>query len=358
VQREDGPRVDLVLHVGMGKTGTSSVQYLMRDNRERLASLGLLYPKSPGAARHGRIGLFTKSPEELRTAPEWARQDQTDPQRFRRVVRRRLLAEVERSGLPRVLLSDEVLFGSSEAALRRLRRLTSQVSRALTVVAYLRRQDDHMVSRYQQGVKIGWVQRLEDWASEDMTHLYDYATRLRTHRRVLAPDALVVRRYEPGGFDSGSLFQDFLDAAGIEVRASDLTQVPDRNKSLDAESVEALRLLNVHRVRTEGARPGMIDNRELVGRLTESATGPTLTLPGSTLDAWMVQWEESNRVVAGEFLDDERGELFRAPRRTRNTTTEQYLDPDRVDHFADLLELPGDVRASLRRLAEQEARGR
>jgi hypothetical protein len=347
--------VDLVLHVGMGKTGTSSVQYLMRDNRERLAALGVLYPSSPGAARHGRIGLFTKSPEELQVAPEWVRQDQSDPQRFRRTVRRRLVAEVERSGLSRMLLSDEVLFGASEAALQRLRRLTSHVSRTLTVVAYLRRQDDHMVSRYQQGVKIGWVRRLEDWAREDMTDLYDYAARLGTHRRVLDPDHLVVRRYEPGRFDSGSLYQDFLDAVGIEARADDLTQVPDRNKSLDAESVEVLRLLNLHRVRTGDARPGLIDNRPLVARLSGSAGGPTLTLPESTLDGWMTQWEESNRAVARDFLHDERQELFRAPRRTHHTTTEQRLDPDRVDHFADLLELPGDVRASLRRIAEGEA---
>lgn len=55
--------VDLILHVGMGKTGTSSVQFFLRDNRERLREMGVLFPASPGNARHTRLGLFVK-PEE------------------------------------------------------------------------------------------------------------------------------------------------------------------------------------------------------------------------------------------------------------------------------------------------------
>ncbi len=191
-----------------------------------------------------------------------------------------------------------------------------------------------------------------------MSGLYDYGARIRMHERLLAPTDFVVRPFERESFVDGSLLQDFLDAARIDARALDLTQVRNLNESLDAESVEFLRLLNLHRIEHEGATAGLIDNRALVKRLTGVSTGPTLTLPASVLDAFMEHWEEANRAVAREFLGDRTGQLFRAPRKTRNTTTEQRLDPARVDHYLALLDLPEQLHEPLRRLAEREAKVR
>jgi hypothetical protein len=347
--------LDMVLHVGMGKSGTSSIQFFLRDNRDQLASTGLLYPRTPGRARHHKLSLSVKSPEELEESPEWAREWHSDPQVFRRQFRRQLLEEIEESGLSRVLFSDEVLFKASYPTLRRLGRWSWRLSRTLREVVYLRRQDDHMVSRYQQEVKIGCVERLEDWARQDMSSLYDYHTRLRAHARLLAPTELQVRLYERGSFVGGSLLQDFLHAAGVDARAEDMTQVEDRNLALDMETVEFLRLLNLYRVEHESASPGLIDNRALVRRLEGASTGPVLTLPGQALDRFMAQWRETNEGVAREFLGRRSGELFQAPRKSDDTTTEQRLDPARVDHFLVAGELPEELRSPLRRLAEREA---
>jgi hypothetical protein len=350
--------VDLTVHIGTGRAGSSSIQFFLRDNRERLAELGILYPQSPGRARHTQIGLFAKSKTELEASPEWRRRKDRDPASFRKAFKRRLFAEMEESGLSRMLLSDEILFGSSEQALRRLSRFTEQIAESLRVVLYLRRQDDHMVSRYQQGVKIGWVARLRDWAQEDMSGLYDYRARIRMHQRVLSPADFVVRPFERERFVNGSLFEDFIHAAQIDARIEDLAQVPSLNASLDAGSIEFLRLFNIHRVVHDGATPGLIDNRELTKRLTEVTEGPTLTLPAEVLEAFMEQWKDANRAVAREVLGDRTGQLFQAPRKTDNTTTEQRLDPARVDHYIELLELPGELRQPLRRLAEREATAR
>lgn len=339
----------------MRKTGTSSIQFFLRDNREALASRGLLYPATPGRARHHRLSLSVKSPEELARSPEWLREPPTDPESFRKRFRRRLMTEVASSGLPRVLLSDEDLFGSAYPTLRRLGRWSWRIGRSVRVVVYLRRQDDHLVSCYQQEVKLGSVERLSDWARHDMSSLYDYHARLLRLRRLLAPTELVVRPYERDRFADGSLLQDFLDAVGVEARAGDLVRAEDRNVSLDAESVEFLRLLNVYRVENEAAVPGLIDNRSLVPRLAVASPGPVLTVPEPFLDSFMSRWEDSNRLVARDFLDDPSGGLFRAPRKTRNTTTEQVLDPARLDHYLELLELPEGVHVALRRIAEREA---
>src|SRR5262249_3923724 len=153
-------------------------------------------------------------------------------------------------------------------------------------------------SNYQQEVKRGRTLRLHEWAERQKSTVYDYHARLRRHEELLAPTELVVRRYESDSFVNGSLYQDFLDAAGIDVRADDMEQGPDRNLGLDAESVEFLRLLNLYRVKNEGATAGLIDNTAVTARLAEVSNGPALSLPASLLDAFMTQWSETNELVA------------------------------------------------------------
>jgi hypothetical protein len=70
----------------------------------------------------------------------------------------------------------------------------------------------------------------------------------------------------------------------------------------------------------------------------------------------MARWEASNLAVARELIGDDAA-LFRVPRKTDNTTTEQRLDPGRLDHFIELLELPEQTHRPLRELVEREATG-
>jgi hypothetical protein len=348
--------LDLVLHIGSGKTGTSSIQYFLHYNRDRLAELGHLYPQTPGRARHTRLGLFIKPDEELVSTPSWHRQGFPSPEVFRRTFRRQLFREIKESGPSRVVFSDEALYASSDEALRRLSRFAGRIARNRRLVVYLRRQDDHLVSRYQQVVKTGETRRLDERAQNPDVKTYDYYDRLRTWDLLLQPDRFVVRRFERDRFVDGSLYQDFLDAVGIDVRADELTQAETRNESLDAESVEFLRILNILRADDETAASLVKVDRALVRMMANASTGPTLTLPSPFLDDFMAQWEESNRRVAREYLGDESGQLFRAERKTRRTTTEQYLDPSRLDHFIALLELPEQMHAPLRALVEREAK--
>ena len=77
-----------------------------------------------------------------------------------------------------------------------------------------------------------------------------------------------------------------------------------------------------------------------------------LTLPDAALDREMERWEKSNRATAREFLGDADGVLFREQRREGDTTVVQWLDPGRLDHFADLVSLTSEVRGQLRTIAE------
>lgn len=353
----EASQIDLIVHVGTGKTGTTSVQHFMNVNRDRLGEADFFYPATPGRSRHAQFTVFLTPDEELDDQPVWHRMEADDPTRWRRRFRRRLLDEIADSGLTRVVLSEETIFKSSDGTLRRLQRFARRNFRSLRIVVYLRRQDDHLVSRYQQAVKVGEVRRLTDPAlHRDFSDVYDYAGRLALLADILEPDEVVVRRYERSAFAGGELFLDFLEAIGAGADLDRLQQPDERNVSFNAETVEFLRLLNIDSVEAEGARAGMIDNRHFLRMLVDIPNGPTLTLPESVLDDFMARFDHGNREVARRWFGDTDGVLFRTPRRTAGTTSVQTIDPARIGYFADLLDLPADRRARLRSLAEREQR--
>ncbi|KAA1426300.1 hypothetical protein [Nocardioides antri] len=343
--------VDLVLHLGPGKTGTTTIQRMLRQHRAELARQGVLYPVSPGQERHTKFGLSFRGDAELAKQPAWSRMRPQSPERFRRRVHRLLRAEIAEAGLPCVLISDEALFNLGRDALERLRRFTDSVGARVRPVVYLRRQDDHLLSLYQQQVKIGETRRLTEWAAGDRTRIYDYARRLADWRDVVFPSTFAVRRFEPSAFRGGSLEADFLAAAKVSGITPSVTA--RSNESLDAETVEFLRVFNLYEVERHGESPGVMDHRHLTSALAGHSDGPTLTLPPAQLESFMARWQEPNERVAREHFGEP--ELFPAPRRTRTTTHLQVLDPARVDHFADLCGLPEAVREDLRSIAAREA---
>jgi hypothetical protein len=270
-------------------------------------------------------------------------------------VPRRLLEETDRTGLRRVLISDEALFGSSEPSLERLRGFTDEHASEVRLVCYLRRQDDLLASHYQQVVKVRATRTLAARVAEmDLSATYDYYARLRTWLDLVEPDDLVIRRFERDRFLNGSLYDDFVDAAGLCVPTDDRPP-RNRNESLDADSVEFLRLLNLYR-KEHGKSADLPENRELVQDLAQLSTGPTLTLPEAELDRFMAHWEDSNERVVRELLGEEHGELFSSRPTDSRTTTEQRLDPACLGRYFDALDaLPGRIEGPLRRIAEREA---
>jgi hypothetical protein len=346
--------VDVVLHIGSGKTGTSTIQRVLRRNPDALRAAGFVYPRTPGQLRHTKLGLSVRPDDEMVHHADWLTGDYGEPAAFRRRVRRRLDREIAESGAPGVVFSDEGLFSARDRTIAGTRRLLGRYGGRVRLVVYLRRQDDHLVSRYQQVVKMGETTPLTTWMQQDWTGTYDYHLRL-TSWGELEPDAFVVRRFERERMVGGSLVSDFLDAAGIDLDEAQLTHTEARNESLGAEAIEVLRILNLYRVQHEGERPGLFGSHQHVARLREIDTGPVLTLPGPDLDRFMARWSESNRMVAREFAGEPGGDLFRSERKTEGTTTEQRLDPARLDRYLQLLEIPEPQHAAIRRIATKEA---
>lgn len=143
------PRARL-LHVGLPKTGTTSLQQAAANNREALLRHGVRYPgtavshRMEFAALMGRDTLWTAQGPVFPTRRAWDS----------------LLAEIEADGQRRVLVSHESASACDDAQAVRFR---DELGPRLHVVVTVRNFPEMLSSRWQQYVKSGMALSFSDW---------------------------------------------------------------------------------------------------------------------------------------------------------------------------------------------------
>lgn len=300
----NGRRV--LLHIGLEKTGSTSIQFALARSRERLAAAGRLYPRSAGRFSHvklycyasqgpldeikGQLGL--RGPEELAA--------------FRAGLERELAEEAARSGAGELLLSNEHcssrLLQAEELA--RLKALLDGLGDETRVLVYLRPQWDLLASHYSTYVKTGGTRPLEFPGEKALAGQYDFRAVIERWQAVFGAEAVTVRRYAAEGAAGGDTLDDFAAVAGLEGL---LERSEKRNVALSAQAVAFLRRFN-HAV------PRTLDFRynELRGNiegLLEGCEGGTEFRAPPALVARMRDWARpGNDWVAQQFFGG--GPLF------------------------------------------------
>jgi hypothetical protein len=319
--------LDLYLHIGTEKTGTTSVQKFMDIHRDRFREIGILYPRAPGRANHlGIPGLAQAPAGELRAKLN-IRSDQ-DQAIFREKLKRDLGLELKSGIFHKVVMSSEHCSSRlrSDEEVGVLREFLREFFDSIYIVAYLRRQDEFLLSTYSTQIKCGRTKRLHVPDSDSMRDRYDYWELLSRWARAFGRERVVCRRYQKNLLANGNIIDDFLITTGIG-QSGNLERPPHLNESLDADCLEFLRLMNKHL--DESFRL-----RKLVRLLEEISAGPLLSLPDHMLDQFMRSLRESNRRVASEYFGGEilgsADPLFGARTDDRPRTSEQKIEPRRM----------------------------
>ncbi len=209
-------RPKLYVHIGAGKCGSSAIQLFLDRNVGALRAQGILVPGETlqddgiGCGRHLR---FFESG--------------IDQESFTETVRRRLVdlaRTASTEGLNSVVISGENLINPKSFP-PLFEDLSDHVD--LRVVVYVRRQDDFMISAWQQ------------WQLKQFDSFWDYYHRQRGkidwHRQLerwrtrFGTEALVVRRYAPESLVQGDVVADFCDVIGCTTTDLVLAQA---NRSL------------------------------------------------------------------------------------------------------------------------------
>ena len=248
------PKRRAIIHIGVEKTGTTSIQRFLAANRGPLRALGYWYPLclALGNENHVKLcGLAQSQTPRFPTVQNILRINGPDARReFDTRTRRELNDEI--AALPdsvhTLVFSNEHLHSNlldpEETA--NLRDIVGAYAAETQIIAYLRRQDELSVSLFSTRIKGGepWKQVFPAvQGPEALPYYFDYQQILQNYAAAFGEAAITPRVFERARMHDGDLVADFLHAAKIPYHDS-LVRVPRQNESLSRAALYTLSLLN------------------------------------------------------------------------------------------------------------------
>lgn len=273
----------LILHIGMPKAGSTSVQRFAAGNRARLADLGFHYPDLSHNHSRWLAGLVSPEPVKLdgavrrrlgsggRSTGDYERSDLLS------VVE----AALEPGGAGTTILSGEALFRFEPDRAAALAAFLAPRFDRVRVLCWLREPCSLATSRAQQNVRSGRMD-LAALTAPRAIHsgrsrlVADYRRGLETWIRLYGREAVDIREFDRRAFAGGDLLADFRQAAGIPEDPLFVVEDKVWNPSLSAEAVALL-----DRLVARGL-PGR--DFERAARLASALPGARFALPAATLD--------------------------------------------------------------------------
>ena len=278
---------ELILHAGVTKTGSTSIQHALAANRAPLAAQGVFVPQTPGPIAHSLLPAACAEDPSL--LPSFGLRIFQGLAPAARLAAFRTAFAAELAAMPstvtRCILSSELisarLFLVSE--LERLHGMLAPHFSRIRVVIYLRRQDQHATSNYTQALRSGAnaLPSLRDaWASDDQQR--DYAPMLDRLARVFGESAITPRIFAREDMPEGDVVADFAALAGIELP---LRRIPEANQSASWEGQQLLR-----------AGVGALAQGAAQGPAQGAAQGPALGADAAWRDSAV--WAEFTSMIS------------------------------------------------------------
>lgn len=289
----------IFLHIGNYKTGSTAIQSFLSSRSAEFAEAGFHIPASgsAGNAQHGWAQSLLKRPG-ARDADELFAE---------------IAAELEACPHDTAIVSSEVFFNGFMVE-ELLKRLTGH---SVTVIAYLRRQDEFASAYYMQLIQHpnfmeSAPPRVEYFVAKSGPS--DYLGCLNRWAMAVGQENIVVLPYEKEQMNQG-IISSFLDAVGLAPEAAMRGGVaPTVNVTMQTELIEFLRIAN-------GCGLSKEEHSILLGALrnlsTRAGKSDYLTFRNAFSPeerrSILAACEEDNRQIAITYLNRGDGQLFYDP---------------------------------------------
>lgn len=224
----------LTLHIGMEKTGSTSIQKALWSDRAAFATRGILVPTMFGSPNHMELAAAAMGARDQDEVQRYAVRlaGASDHDRFVADLERRIADEASAGSFERMVVSNEHCHSrlrTPEAAARAIALLGVRPEDT-EVIIYLRRQDRVAVSLHSTRLKLGGVGRIFPLTRKGaLDYYFRYDRVLETWAAVVGRERVTVRLYEKPRLTGGDVVADFYAAAGLGAPPANL---PRDNASL------------------------------------------------------------------------------------------------------------------------------
>ncbi|MDI6741387.1 MAG: hypothetical protein QMD11_01515 [Smithella sp.] len=244
--------MNLILHIGTEKTGSSSIQTFLFENKKPLAKAGYGYIHTEGRVDHRDVAVaFMKHSR----SDEYTRTHKIEGEEARYAfcerVKKQLAGEVaalRNQGIHTCIISSEHLNSRFKYVLE-IQGLGSSLQNIfddVRVVAYVRDQRKKLSSHYSTRIKTGGTITFREAFNDYLRSKRDYYDMsFMRWENVFGRKALRLQVFDRKYFYRGDLIQDFLNLSGVELDQKDFKHLKsDVNTSLSKNACEILRIVN------------------------------------------------------------------------------------------------------------------
>jgi hypothetical protein len=297
--------VNLYLHIGTHKTGTSALQHYLLHNQEILKKSGWLYPTTGISSNHyGHHDIA------------WHINKKTP------FTYARLADEIEASACGNVILSSE------EFEFTKTPNAVADFFHAFNtrIIVYFRRQDEFLLSEFNQNVKMGnHGGGLLAFATQMAKHgRLDYHAQCEKWATVFGKTSVLARIYGK----KPSIEQVFFQALGVDGSYCEPPRHIHSNFSLDARLIGTMRALA--QLKKDSINPDYYTGLMKLTRAVKPFTpeGVTYSLMSQKEQVEFLEaYRESNHRLSVEYLG---GATFEEPRSdsSMHKVGEGFVSPD------------------------------
>ncbi|WP_262695507.1 tetratricopeptide repeat protein [Kordiimonas aquimaris] len=218
------------LHIGAPKTGTSSIQYTLFNNRAHLKEAGFFYPAN--ASNHVFLASrFRDNPEEMIFHKKRGRLTRAVIDEYHKAEMTRFEQDARESKCENLILSSEFFPSTSKAACHELFTYLKQFAEEVKVIYYIRHPLSQITSSYQQRVKVG-IPVEDNYADYKF-----YAPNVsKKFANAFGVENMDVREFDRRYLKNGDAVADFAEAVGISDALLSRMEVYSENQSLSHEA--------------------------------------------------------------------------------------------------------------------------
>jgi hypothetical protein len=326
-----------ILHIGLEKTGTKTLQEFLCRNRKRLMASSILFPSSPGNRNHRLLALVAYSAKDHDDITAVAQVDSAqDLADFRSSLLLELQNEIRTHPADVLLLSSEHFqsrLRDSNAVARFKEALLQTGCSSFRIIIYLRDPVEIARSLYASAVVTGSTATAPP--EPDNTYfrnICDHRATIERWSSVFGIESLTPRLFDRASLFGGSIIDDFCNTAGIDLDSS-WHRPEDRNQSISALGLALMRRLNQSIPRLVANRMNP-DRTGLAEWIRRYCSGPPYELPEDAARAYRLRFAKSDEWVRVHFFP-ERPALFKE--RALPAPGGVCASDDELDALADLV---------------------
>lgn len=305
--------MNLILHIGTEKTGTTTIQEFLHLNREPLANYGIYFPKSIGLRNHRPLASWCLT---MKRSDDYLRLNGLVDASLREVWKKKFIKDFDAElqninpDITHILLSSEhfsALLNYMDE-IEALKNLLSNWFYDIKIIVYLRRQDMLTTSLLSTYCRVGIVNDKILPDTSNLRFYFNYWNLLEKWAAIFGSANIQPKVFETSEFKNNNLLSDFISVCGLPEH---LNYVRPESKNLSYSEIahDAVQLFNKKYQVLANQMPDTFLQKirlELLDNLTAKYPGPGKKPLRHDAIAFYHQFEKSNQEVARKWFNREK----------------------------------------------------